>query len=196
MKNINRPITFLKAKIFNKAIIKNNAILIMFALTVCTILLALKFNSQYYIILLPIIAFFIYDINFRLKKESWKLYGRDYKTTLDGIRAAIQYTTFLFGFIGIALGQLLNKGLNEEILVLFYKSQWLQTYVVSIILIIALMLLFIPVVYTKRTDCDNNKCEPSSALKNYYFLILFLQKTFVILTVYLLLLIAKLYFQL
>jgi hypothetical protein len=182
-------VTF-KKRDFLAILIENYAVWIIFIFTVILLLLALKFSEEHYIIIFPIIIFLINDIIFRRSnKGKWRLYGRNYKSTLHGIRAAIQYTTFLFGFIGIVLSSSFDLGILTSLLEFFFESKWLQFYLISISMIITLMLLFIPVVYSKPQNKEDKEGEePSQALKNYYFIILFLQKTIILLTMYLLLL--------
>jgi len=167
-----------------KSFLENNSVFFIFTLVVVAMLLGIRFPEAYYIMLFPLTMLLVFDIVFRVKRKGkWEKYGRDYKSTLDGIRAAIQYTTFLFGFIGIALSKCFDDITNNPLIAFINKSSWLKAYALTIILSVLILLLFIPVVYRK----PSTKKEPSEMLKNYYLVVLYLQKVVIILTVYLLL---------
>lgn len=164
--------------------IDNNIVFIIFPFIAIVFLLTLKFETMHWLMLLPVGLLLAYDINFRLKnKGRWRHYGRDYQATLHGIRAAIQYTTFLFGFVGIALGQFLSFESDNLLFVYFKSSDWIRVYGIAVVLMVIILLLFLPITYRYP---DNND-EPTIALKNYYSLVLFLQKVVILLTMYLIL---------
>lgn len=193
----------MKIRILESDFVENNKVFIIFPIILGFLLLELFFYEQYYIPLFPVFFCLVYDIHFRNKnKGEWSSYGRDTESTLAGIRAAIQYTTFMFGFIGIALSKCFEGSAADNPLLIFLnQSYWIKSYALTILFSVTLLLLFIPVSYNKfprnpkkdKVSADPN--EPSSALKNYYFTVLFLQKVVILLTVYLLLGFANFYYH-
>jgi len=175
-----------------KRTMENHAVLFLFALTGLMYLVGFHFYKLHFIVLIPLAFHVVHDIWFRLQPVRWKQHGRDCKSTLEGVRAAMQYTAFLFGFIGVGLGATFKGGIPQHIKGLFSSSILLQGYLLAIIVMAGLMLLFIPVVYTNKSESSNSQ-EPSIALKNYYTFVLIIQKSLIILSVYLLLIITSNY---
>jgi len=176
-------------------------VVVMFLLISVSLLLACLYLEYRWVILLPVLLIFIYDLLFRFSyKDEWAERGRDYNSTLNGIRAAIQYTSILIGFIGIVLSGFFEINLITALKAKLASSFLLKTYAFTLVVIPTLMLLFIPVTYTqtkiteKKSD-EKSMIEPSIALKNYYFLILLLQKVLIILSVYMAFVVFDIYMK-
>jgi len=175
------------------------SIFISFLVIVFTVWASIAFKNCHYIIIFPILFFLVYDVLFWKEKKRWCRLGRDYKTTLRGIRAAIQYTTILFGFIGIAFGSFLDESTIGLVIELFREELVLQYYAAAMVVIITVLLLFIPITYidseTININEHNKTLEPSQALKNYHFMVLFLQKALILLSVYIIITIGLAYYN-
>lgn len=129
----------------------------MFLLIPATLLWACLNPDIYWMILLPLLIMLAYDLHFRFAyRGEWALRGRDYESTLHGIRAAIQYTSILIGFIGIVLGGFLEKDLINAIGAKLSESGLLKCYTMALVAIPTFMLLFIPVSYT-QSKIDRRK---------------------------------------
>lgn len=143
---------------------------------------SIYYESKYWIPIVILVFFLIHDAVFRFINVNWIDYGRDYITTLRGLRSAIQYTSILMAFVGVIFSQFLKQ------IVLFLKISidniYIKIYIIILLFIITFMLLFIPIIY-KNYPSEKFNNEPSCALKNYFFIVLYFQKCIVILTIYL-----------
>lgn len=138
-----------------------------------------------WIILIPIAVFLSYDIWFRWVRK-WCIHSRTYEGTIESIRVASQYTSFFIAFIAISLSVAVNANISNE-LSNFFGQSIIQCYGFIVLAFSGLVLLFIPIPYLDK----GNKKEPSRALKNCFFCVLFMEKTIIILLIYLIIQILK-----
>ena len=195
----------LKFSSLNKTLHDKSGVIIMFFLISSSLFFFSKKDCRPWITLFLIILFLVYDLLFKFSyKGEWVKYGRDYNNTLKGIRAAIQYTAILIGFVGVVLSSIVDKDLLTKLkgLVVDGDDLLLKFYAFLLLAIPTFMLLFIPVTYTIEHEHkpeskikSKEKIEPSLALKNYLFLILFLQKVLIILCVYFGFIVIEAYLQ-
>lgn len=137
--------------------------------------------------LFPITMFLLYDIWFRwIRKGRWSDHGRNYKGTVESISSASQYTSFFIAFIAISLSLALNTDIPGELKALFSEFI-IQCYGLVILAFSGLVLLFIPIPYL----AGGNTEEPSDALKNCFFAVLFMEKTIILLLMYLIIQVSK-----
>ena len=143
---------------------------------------------------IQIVIFFLYDIRFRLVKQGqWSNYGRDFEGALASITSASTYTSFFIGFIAISLSLIANTGIPEPLKDLI-NDPYIQVYVFITLSFSGLTLMFIPIPYVLKQkkgknaknegeDEEENR-EPSEALKNCFFAVLFMEKTVILLLIY------------
>jgi hypothetical protein len=190
----------------------NYGILAVYMIALLALIYSTVHNAHWFM-LIPIAIFLIHDIWFRwCRKSSWVSSGRDHNGTVESIRAASQYTSFFIAFIAISLSLTVENtifllgdikvtgddNLTNEIKNLF-ASPLVQYYGFTILAFSALVLLFIPISYldTKKKNWKKKKKnrEPSIALKNCFFAVLFMEKTIILLLVYLIIQIFKLFIK-
>lgn len=172
-------------------ILDDYGVLIVYIIAFLSLIFSVLFKSHY-IMIIPIIVFFIYDIWFRwLRKGSWVVYGRDYIGTVESIRMASQYTSFFIAFIAISLSFALENEISSELKELF-TNKIIQYFGFVVLSFSGLVLLFIPIPYLMK---GNEEKEPSTALKNCFFLVLFMEKTIILLLVYLIIQISLIFIK-
>lgn len=156
--------------------------------------LSLVFSTlfeMHWIIIIPIVVFLIYDIWFRwIRKGCWCEYGRNYTGTVVSIKAASQYTSFFIAFIAISLSLAVDNEITNELKDLFGEFI-IRCYGFIVLSFSGLVLLFIPIPYLDKGE----KKEPSNALKNCFFIVLFMEKTIILLLIYLIIQISKTYIK-
>ncbi len=146
-------------------------------------------DEKHWIIIIPIVVFLIYDIWFRwFRNGDWREFGRTSKVTVESIRAASQYTSFFIAFIAISLSLAINNNITDEFKGLF-DDIIIRCYGFIVLSFSGLVLLFIPIPYLVKDE----KKEPTDALKNCFFFVLFMEKTIILLLIYLIIQIFKVY---
>ncbi|GAB5526982.1 MAG: hypothetical protein Roseis2KO_48540 [Roseivirga sp.] len=163
-------------------------ILIMYLSSLLSLITATYFQIHE-LMLIPITMFLLYDMWFRWirqGKENWSGHGRSYKGTVDSISSASQYTSFFIAFIAISLSLALSTDIPIALKALF-SELIIQCYGFVVLAFSGLVLLFIPIPYLT----GGNTKEPSDALKNCFFAVLFMEKTIILLLMYLIIQVSK-----
>jgi polyferredoxin len=171
-------------------IIENHGIWIVYLIAFLSILFAVLFDQQHWIMLIPIGVFLFYDSRFRwfrAREEKWHKHGRDKKETLESIRMASQYTSFFIAIIAVSLSIVLEKSPLPLSLTNLLANGFVKSYGLVVLALSGVVLLFIPIAYSNNTD-DN---EPSRALKNCFFCVLLMEKIIILLLVYLIIAFTK-----
>ncbi|MDD3321739.1 MAG: hypothetical protein PHS59_09890 [Paludibacter sp.] len=145
--------------------------------------------EMHWIIIIPIVVFLIYDIWFRwIRIGYWSEFGRTYNGTVESIRAASQYTSFFIAFIAISLSLAVKNEITTGLESLFDEII-IRCFGFIVLSFSGLVLLFIPIPYLVKGE----KKEPSNALKNCFFIVLFMEKTIILILIYLIIQIFKIY---
>jgi len=162
-------------------------IIINYVIAFLSILLAI-ICKQHWIILLPVLYFLIHDITFRIDKKGCNFEGRDYKTTVESVRAASNYISYFIALIGVFVGILISSDKMIPVLDLMKNDAWIKVYGFIVITLSGVALLFVPVQY--KQIGENNE-RPTEALKNCFFAVLFFEKVIILFLIYILIVFAK-----
>lgn len=168
--------------------LEKNGILLMYFFSLLFLVTSTHFGIHE-LMLAPIVMFLSYDIWFRWirqGKENWSGHGRSYKGTVESISSASQYTSFFIAFIAISLSLALSTDIPVALKALFSEFI-IQCYGFVVLAFSGLVLLFIPIPYLTHGNAE----EPSEALKNCFFTVLFMEKTIILLLVYLIIQVSK-----
>lgn len=153
--------------------------------------------SLHWLILFPVLIFAAYDGYF-CRNEDFQG-GRNLRQTLEGIRAANNYISYIIAFIGLFSGIVFSRNENLAILNVLKKDVWLLGYAFSIVALSGVVMLFIPVKYIERgtlnEEADVENARPSAALRVYYCMVIFLEKVIVLFLIYLLLVILRIWIR-
>ncbi len=188
MTKISIEITDEEQTIEETPFIDKYGILIMYFTSLVFLFLS-TWSKTHELMLAPIVMFLSYDIWFRWirqGKENWSGHGRNYKGTVESISSASQYTSFFIAFIAISLSLALSTNIPAALKTLFSEFI-IQCYGFVVLAFSGLVLLFIPIPYLTRSNAE----EPSEALKNCFFAVLFMEKTIILLLMYLIIQVSK-----
>lgn len=175
-----------KQKEVDITFLDNNGIVYIYIIAFISLIFSISCNLHW-IILFPLGIFLIYDIWFRwLRKGLWHHYGRDYEGTIASINSASKYTSFFIAFIAVSLSLIISEDTDPQLIELF-QAPLIQAYGFIVLAFSGLVLLFIPIPYLNKDE----KKEPSEALKNCFFAVLFMEKTIIYLLIYLITLILN-----
>lgn len=161
----------------------NWANILLYAIAFFVLIASQAFGWHPAMLLFPLVLFAGYDLWFALHPKIWEEGGKTVSEALESIGSASQYTTYFVGFIGVVLSVMVSNPAGQEVLQMF-RQVWYSAYGIGILVSAGTLLLFIPVAYRRRPD---NEQEASWGLRACFGLVVFLQKTVVLLVIYLLL---------
>ncbi len=175
---------------FLAKIIEDGSIIFMYGISFFCLLFAAIYyqppQHKHWIMIIPLILYFIYDLYFRIDRQNKNFSGRDAKEILSSITTTSTYISFFIAAIGILASVIIDKN-NISIIKELFKDEWITGYGFLIIALSGVALLFIPVQYTNK----NYPSKATAALKNCFFSVLFFEKVIIILIMYLLTCIVK-----
>jgi hypothetical protein len=163
----------IKAKPINNGYIN----LVLYSMAIIFLLCSIFFNLPQ-LLLIQVVLFLVYDILFVSERNSFE--GRTVKETVESIRAACTYLSYVFILMSIFAGVILDSGNNTQKCIESFKSDiYLMSYSLISLIGSIVAMLFIPIQYkTKGVE------GPSNALKNCFFFVLFMEKTVLLLFTY------------
>lgn len=164
-------------------------IISIYLISAVSLVIAILCDNLPYLLLLPVVVYLAYDVNFYSSDDSLK--GRSINSTNDSIKSACTYLSYFIALSGIVLAMdaknqtLITGILGDDSM----TSNWIVAYFFTAIILALTALLFIPVQYSK--DDDENNGEVSKALKACFSIVMFLEKVSILFFVYVLLSVLK-----
>ncbi len=165
---------------------ENNGLLWLYLATFLCMLIAL-FTERHWLLLAPVLLFFIYDLNFRIDKHKVNFKCRGQKGTLESVRQASTYISYFIAVMGIMIGILASNAAWEAIAAELDGKYWIKAYAAVAIALSGVALLFIPIRYKDEGG------QPSTALKNCFTTVLFFEKVIILFFVYVVLFLSKIF---
>ncbi len=154
-------------------------ILLNYAIAFFSILLAV-ICKQHWMVLIPVFCFLIHDIDFAYIGSEENFKCRTYEGTVKSITSASNYISYFIALIGIVMSVLVGTQQWDALRSIIIADDWIQAYGFIIIVLSGTSLLFIPIRYKEDGD------QPSRALKNCFFAVLFFEKVIIIFLSYIL----------